>query len=80
MKKQHRIHKYFFLLTICILLLSFLPGTTVVTAQTGATTYYVDATGGNNSNDGTSPSSAWQSIFKVKTPSVILYLQIFLPG
>jgi PKD repeat protein len=30
-----------------------------------ATTYYVDSVGGNDSNSGTSPSAAWQSLNKV---------------
>jgi hypothetical protein len=32
-------------------------------------TYYVDATGGNDSNAGTSPNSAWKTISKVNTSS-----------
>ena len=38
-----------------------------------ATTYYVDSVGGNDSNSGTSPASAWQSLTKVN-------FKIFLPG
>lgn len=34
-------------------------------AMAAPTTYYLDATGGNDSNTGTSPSSAWRSLQKV---------------
>jgi len=34
-----------------------------------ATTYYVDATNGNNTNGGTSPSTAWKTIAKVNSSS-----------
>lgn len=30
-----------------------------------AATYYIDATGGNDNNAGTSPEQAWQTIFKL---------------
>ncbi len=36
-------------------------------------TYYIDATGGNDSNDGTSPEQAWKSLDKVNN-------SIFAPG
>lgn len=44
---------------------------TVVT--TAGKTFYLDATGGNDNNDGTSPETAWQSIEKVNSTT-------FLPG
>jgi hypothetical protein len=34
-----------------------------------ATTYYIDATGGNDSNSGTSTGAAWQTIAKVNAMS-----------
>ena len=37
------------------------------------TTYYVDATSGNDGNDGLSPGDAWQTITKINSES-------FLPG
>ena len=36
----------------------------LVIAQPAGTAFYVDCNGGNDSNDGTSPSSAWQSMGK----------------
>ena len=38
-----------------------------------ATTYYVDATNGNDNNSGTSPATAWQTIRKINS-------SVFLPG
>ncbi|WP_222707084.1 carbohydrate binding domain-containing protein [Neolewinella aurantiaca] len=44
-----------------------------VTCETSAElpqgTYYVDATGGNDANDGLSPATAWQSLSKVNASS-----------
>ncbi|MHA1360609.1 MAG: PKD domain-containing protein [Candidatus Helarchaeota archaeon] len=37
----------------------------MITSQLYATTYYVDATNGNDDNSGTSPGSAWKTIAKV---------------
>jgi len=37
----------------------------MITSQIFATTYYVDATNGNDNNSGTSPESAWKTINKV---------------
>ena len=65
MKKRCRFPKYLFLNAILIVMLTFVIGNTAVSAQTGSTTYYIDATGGNDSNNGTSPSSAWKTVFKV---------------
>jgi len=54
---------------LLIIVLVFLAG------SLSATTYYVDATGGNDSNNGTTPSTAWQTISKVVEMS-----SGFLPG
>lgn len=48
---------------ICIL--GLLPAHNLLQAET----YYVDATDGNDSNSGTSPSEAWQSISKINNTS-----------
>ena len=55
---------------------NFLPGLLltafmafIVTTVTG-TNYYVDATNGNDSNNGTSPATAWQTLSKVSGFSV----------
>jgi len=37
----------------------------IITSQIFATTYYVDATTGNDNNSGTSPATAWKTIAKV---------------
>ena len=37
------------------------------------TVYYIDATNGNDSNNGTSPTTAWNTISKVNS-------SIFIPG
>ncbi|MHA1395949.1 MAG: right-handed parallel beta-helix repeat-containing protein, partial [Promethearchaeota archaeon] len=37
----------------------------MITSQIFATTYYVDATNGNDNNSGTSPATAWKTIAKV---------------
>jgi len=37
----------------------------MITSQVFATTYYVDATTGNDNNSGTSPATAWKTIAKV---------------
>ena len=42
---------------------------TFIFSAEAATTYYVDATGGNNSNDGLSEVTAWKTIGKVKSSS-----------
>ena len=44
-----------------------------VSAQTGATTYYVDSADGEDSNAGTNPRQAWKSLRKVNAT-------LFLPG
>jgi len=36
-----------------------------------ATTYYVDATSGNDSNNGTSPATAWQTITKINSQTYV---------
>jgi hypothetical protein len=41
------------------------------TAGPGGTVYYVDATGGNNSNSGTSTGSAWQTLAKVNSSNFV---------
>jgi hypothetical protein len=48
---------------VLALLLTFFP------VRAFATTYYVDGVNGNNSNSGTSPASAWQTISKVNSVS-----------
>jgi len=52
------------MLAICLSLSGVPLGSGTVKAQGGAA-YYVDATGGNDANSGTSPSQAWQTIQKV---------------
>ena len=48
----------------------FLGAMTLLTVSTlQATNYYIDATGGNDSNSGTSTGSAWQTIAKVNASS-----------
>ncbi|MCX6267339.1 MAG: fibronectin type III domain-containing protein [Bacteroidetes bacterium] len=43
------------------------------TASPGITTYYIDATGGNDANDGLSPLKAWKTLTKVNATT-------FTPG
>ncbi len=49
------------------LLISFVSFFLFWATPTYATTYYVDATGGNNSNNGTSTSTPWQTISKLNS-------------
>jgi hypothetical protein len=42
---------------------------TNITSFVKATTYYVDATNGNDNNDGLSESNAWKTIGKVNSES-----------
>ncbi len=65
MNKRRWIHKCCSLSLILVLFLTSLHVTTAVAAQTSGAIYYVDATGGDDGNNGTSPSSAWQTIFRV---------------
>lgn len=44
---------------LLLFILFFLP------VQAFSQTYYLDASGGNNANDGLSPATAWKSIFKI---------------
>jgi hypothetical protein len=67
MKSRGRICRFLFLVVTVALLVVSLAGATTAAARTGATTYYVDATNGNDNNSGTSPSSAWQTVFKVNS-------------
>ena len=39
----------------------------VATVQAAGTTYYIDSSGGNDSNSGTSTSAAWQTLTKVNS-------------
>lgn len=81
MKKQHRVHKYFFSLTICILAVSLLlPGcsgegvmettTTEPDSTTTVTgnTYYVK-NGGDDNASGLSDAEAWATLSKVQNSS-----------
>ena len=45
----------------------------LITSTIHATSYYMDATGGNDNNSGTSTALAWQTLDKI-------YNQTFLPG
>lgn len=44
----------------------------------GADDYYIDATGGNDSNDGLSPAAAWQTFDNVNTNTFLPGTNIFL--
>jgi len=61
-KKSHSIKqiKLFFVLTLFAVL-----SVLVISSPSWATTYYVDATNGNDNNDGLSQSTAWETIAKV---------------
>ena len=37
----------------------------IATVHAAGTTYYIDSSGGNDSNSGTSTSAAWQTLTKV---------------
>ena len=63
--KIQKSHRYIFLIAVCALLMVFFASSITTVAQASPTTYYVDATGGNDGNNGTSPSSAWKTISKV---------------
>ena len=56
---------------------SFSQGELTVTTTAGKT-FYVDATNGNDNNDGTSPATAWQSIEKVNNTTFFPGSQILL--
>lgn len=56
---------------------SFSEGELTVTTTAGKT-FYVDATNGNDNNDGTSPETAWQSIEKVNNTTFFPGSQILL--
>lgn len=61
--------RHFFLLFFAFMLSLCLSSTFVFTtankAHASSPTYYVDASNGNDNNDGQSPQSAWQSLSKV---------------
>jgi len=65
--KIQKSHRYIFLIAVCALLMVFFASSITTVAQASPTTYYVDATGGNDGNNGTSPSSAWKTISKVNS-------------
>jgi hypothetical protein len=62
MMKKKQIKTKLFVALLTFLLVAF-------TAPVSATNYYVDATNGNDSNDGTSPAAAWQTLSKVSGSS-----------
>src|SRR3989304_6528238 len=50
-----------------LITLSIISGFFIMPPLIWATTYYVDATNGNNNNDGLSPFTAWKTIGKVNS-------------
>ena len=63
MKRQNLnlIHKALLVLLVSLFLI------TLTSTTSYATDYYVDATGGDDSNDGLSPEEAWKTISKVNS-------------
>ncbi len=53
---------------------------TAALGRAGSTAYYVNATGGNDTNDGKSPASAWQTIVKVNAAMVANCTILFKRG
>ena len=56
-----------FILSCLIISLFVLLSLTTISLPAYATTYYVDASGGNDFNDGLSPETAWRTISKVNS-------------
>jgi len=56
-----------FILSCLIISLFVLLSLTTISLPAYATTYYVDASGGNDFNDGLSPQTAWRTISKVNS-------------
>jgi hypothetical protein len=65
--------KGLFLACIAVLCFGLLPILNVPVAKALGTTYYVDSAGGSDTNDGLSPSTAWQHLSKVNATT-------FAPG
>ena len=64
----------YFQITAKVLLVLFFTNTIVPTLQftfADSTQYYVDATGGNDGNDGLSPATAWQTLAKVNSTPLL---------
>jgi hypothetical protein len=57
--------RYLFLICMAVLCFGLLPIGNIQVAKALGTTYYVDSAGGSDSNDGLSPSTAWQHLSKV---------------